>query len=46
VTKEPPVPPPDDTVPAHVPPADVPSTKGDIVFVWPTIDVIATWHLG
>jgi hypothetical protein len=25
---------------------DVPSTKGDIVFVWPTIDVIATWHLG
>jgi hypothetical protein len=25
---------------------DVPNTKGDIVFVWPTIDVIATWHLG
>jgi hypothetical protein len=25
---------------------DVPSTKGDIVFVYPTIDVIATWHLG
>jgi hypothetical protein len=25
---------------------DVPNTKGDIVFVYPTIDVIATWHLG
>jgi hypothetical protein len=25
---------------------DVPSAKGDIVFVYPTIDVIATWHLG
>lgn len=25
---------------------DVQNTKGDIVFVWPTIDVIATWHLG
>jgi hypothetical protein len=25
---------------------DVKNTKGDIVFVWPTIDVIATWHLG
>ena len=24
---------------------DVPNTKGDIVFVYPTIDVIATWHL-
>jgi hypothetical protein len=25
---------------------DVPNAKGDIVFVYPTIDVIATWHLG
>lgn len=25
---------------------DVPNTKGDIVFVYPSIDVIATWHLG
>jgi hypothetical protein len=25
---------------------DVPNTRGDIVFVYPTIDVIATWHLG
>ncbi|GAA3912771.1 hypothetical protein [Actinoplanes auranticolor] len=24
---------------------DVPNTKGDIVFVWPTIDVIATWQV-
>ena len=24
---------------------DVPSAKGDIVFVYPTIDVIATWYL-
>jgi len=25
---------------------DVPNAVGDIVFVYPTIDVIATWHLG
>ncbi len=25
---------------------DVPNAKGDIVFVYPTIDVIASWHLG
>ncbi|MFI7541635.1 hypothetical protein [Actinoplanes sp. NPDC049599] len=25
---------------------DVPNAGGDIIFVYPTIDVIATWHLG
>ncbi|WP_125809516.1 hypothetical protein [Actinoplanes sp. ATCC 53533] len=25
---------------------DVPNASGDIIFVYPTIDVLATWHLG